>query len=305
MKNTLAHASRRIAAACLGAFALAACAAQAKVYDQVEIAPQAIDGLVPGELSGLAWDADEQLLYAVFDRGLLFHFKLTLDGTRLREVKAAYAAPLLPADGTAGGGMNAEALAVIGADNGKRGDTQLVVALENGPSLMRFSPQGKAQGEVTLPAALRDPGAYRGGNKGLESVAVLAKHGFVTAPQSPLRSQPENVHRVYATDGSEWAFAAGERGAIKGIETLSDGSLLVLERQGKGKAVTPVLHRIDPAACASGTTCGSTIALAGVAPGDNYEGLARLSDKLFLIVSDDGGNGKRPTRLVLFGLDGS
>ena len=304
MKNSITRNSRRLAAACLGAFALAACAAQAQVYDQVVIAAQPIDGLVPSELSGLAWDADEQLLYAVSDRGQLFHFKLTLDGKRLAEVKPVYGAPLLPAEGKPASAMNAEALALIDADNGKRGDTQLVVALENGPSLMRFSPQGRALGQVTLPAPLRDPAAYRGGNKGLESVAVQAQHGFVTAPQNPLRSQPEDVHRVYATDGSEWTFPAGERGAVKGIETLADGSLLVLERQGKGKAVVPVLHRIDPAACAKGAKCSTAIELPEVEPGDNYEGLARISERLFLMVSDDGGNGKRPTRLVLFGLDG-
>ena len=303
MKKSVSNIARRIAAAGLAAFAVAACAAQAQPYDQLVIAAQPIDGLVPSELSGLAWDADEQLLYAVSDRGQLFHFQLTLDGTRLRAVKPVYAAPLLPAGGKALASMNAEALALINADNGKRGDTQLVVALENGPSLMRFTPQGRALGEVPLPAPLRDPAAYRSGNKGLESVSVHPKHGFVTAPQSPLKTQPEGMHRIYATDGSEWAFAAGERGAVKGIETLADGSLLVLERQGKGKAVVPVLHRIDPAACASGAACGTAITLAGLAPGDNYEGLARLSDRLFLMVSDDGGNGKRPTRLVLFGLD--
>lgn len=281
-------------------------AAQAQIHDQVVIAPKPINGLVPSELSGLAWDADEQLLYAVSDQGKLFHFQLTLDGTRLREIKPVHAAPLVAVDGNARKGFNAEGLALIDADNGKRGDTQLVVALENGPSLTRFTPQGRALGEVPLPAPLREPGAYRGGNR-LESVSVHPKHGFVTAPQISLKAQPVDMHRLYATDGSEWTFPAGERGAVKAIETLADGSLLVLERQGSGKRVTAALRRIDPAACAAARGdcgAGAAVLLPGLNPGDNFEGLARLSPRLFMMVSDDGGNARRPTRMVLFSLDG-
>ncbi len=293
-----------MAATCLAVAAFGACAAQLQVHDQAVIAPQPIDGLVPTELSGLAWDADEQLLYAVSDQGLLFHFRLVLEGTRLRQITPVRAVRLTPTGSDARARLNAEGLALIDGGNGKRGDTQLVVALENGPSLTRFAPDGRALGDVALPTPLRDAKAYRGGNR-LESVSVHAKHGFVTAPQLPLKALPADMHRVYATDGSEWSLPAGERGAVKAIEALPDGALLVLERQGKGKAFMPVPRRVDPAACAHGTPCGGSNAmpLPGLEPSDNYEGLAQLSQRLFVIVSDDGGNAKRPTRLVLFSLD--
>lgn len=307
MRVSFARLQRGAAAFGLAAAAFGVCAApQAQVHDQVVIAPVPVDGLVPSELSGLAWDADEQLLYAVSDRGQLFHFRLTLDGTRLRAITPLRAAPLIAADGSTRKRLNAEGLALIDADNGIRGDTQLVVALENGPRLMRFTPQGRALGEVALPVPLRDRAAYRGGNSGLESVSLHPRHGFVTAPQRPLKSQPEDTHRLYATDGSQWTLPAGERGAVKAIETLPDGSLLVLERQGKGAGVRPVLRRVDPIACATRAGCGAgdVVRLPGLDPGDNFEGLARIAPRLFLMVSDDGGSATRPTRIVLFSIDG-
>lgn len=302
---SFARCSLRIAAACAVAAAPAASPAQALVLDQTVIAAEPVDGLMPSELSGLAWDGDEQLLYAVSDRGQLFHFQLELDGTRLRQVKPLRAMPLLPWDGSAAKRLNAEGLALVGADNGLRGDTQLVVALENGPRLMRYTPQGRPVSEVLLPAPLQDPAAYRNANSRLEAVSPHPLHGFVTAPQRPLKAQPQDTHRLYASDGTQWTMSVGEQGALKAIETLPDGALLVLERQGKGKAVTAVLRRIGTGPCgARGCTAGDAVRMPGLASGDNFEGLARIAPNLFVMVSDDGGDRSRPTRLVLFRFDG-
>lgn len=299
------HSLRIAAALVLAVAATAAPAAQAQVLDQAVIAAQPIDGHVPSELSGLAWDGDEQLLYAVSDRGLLFRFRLELDGARLASITPLRALPLTAPPGSTGKRLNAEGLALIDADNGRRGDTQLVVALENGPRLMRYTPQGLPLGEVPLPAPLRDPAAYRSANSRLEAVSPHPLHGFVTAPQRSLKTQPLDVHRLYASDGTQWTMPAGEQGALKAIETLPDGALLVLERQGKGKAVAPLLRRIDLACAARpGCTNSDAVRLPGLDAGDNFEGLARVGPNLFVMVSDDGGDASRPTRLVLLRFDG-
>lgn len=287
--------------AALALAGLAAQAAQARVLDETVIPRQAVDGLVPGELSGLAWDADEQELLAVSDRGQLFRFRVELDGQRLRAVTPIAAVALEAVSAKA---PNAEGLALVDADNGRRGDTQLVVALENGPRIVRYTLQGKALGEMTLPEPLRDPEAYRSRNSRLEAVTLHPRLGLVTAPQRSLLALPPSQHRVYAADGSQWTIPALERGAVKGIEALPDGSLLVLERHGKGKAQQPVLRRIDPKACSQGSPCAAEpIPFAGLAAGDNYEGLAQLGQGLFLMVSDDGGKADRPSRLVLFRIE--
>ncbi len=301
MKPTIARGLAVASLALSTLSTLAAGAAQAQVHDQLVIPTQPVDGHAPSELSGLAWDADEQTLYAVSDRGILFAFALRVDKLHLQALKPLRATRLQAPPGQ--GTPNAEGLALANADNGTRGDTELIVAAENGPALLRYGPQGQPLGALELPAPLRDPDAYRSKNARLESVALDPRHGALTAPQRSLAALPPSLHRIYASDGRHWDLTAGDRGAVKGLETLADGGLLVLERVGRGRDIQAVLRRLDPASCGGGTACQSEpITLPGLAAGDNYEGLARLDHGLFLIVSDDGGKGRLATRLVLFSL---
>src|SRR5512143_619940 len=47
----------------------------------------AVNGLPLHELSGLAWDEDAGLLYAVSDKGLLFHLRPVFSDDRLSDVQ--------------------------------------------------------------------------------------------------------------------------------------------------------------------------------------------------------------------------
>lgn len=301
----LVCAALTLACASMGAAALAQPAAVPfKVLNTLELQLQQVNGHSLQELSGLAWDADEQLLYAVSDRGSVFHLRLQLDGARLAQVKPVFGAELHDASGALRK-FNAEGLAVLNANNGIKGDTQLVVALENGPAILRFTPQGEALGPVELPEALRDKARYYSKNKRLEAVAVLGAQRFVTAPEAPLAGEDPMRHTLYATDGARWSFEAIAKGSdLKGIEALADGSLLVLERlEGGGKhARQVVLRRIDPASCAAGKVCSGGVS-GDVAPLDgNYEGMTRLSDRLLLLVSDGGTERNGAARFALIQL---
>lgn len=290
---------RAAAALLLPACALSAPAQTMTVHDQVEIASSPVGGVRPDELSGLAWDADEQLLYAISDKGRVFHFRLLLEGTRIRELTALHGAALTASDGTRAR-FNAEGLTLIDADNGKRGDTQLLVTIENGQRLMRFTPQGRALGDVALPPPLADPDNYRGGNNGLEAVTLHLRHPLL-APQRALRGTPAQQHTLYAADGKTWSFERAPGGEVKAIEALTGGALLVLERPGAGGAR---LRRVELGACAGAATpcpVADLLDPGALDAADNHEGLARLSDRLFLIVSDNGKDRARPTRLVLIG----
>lgn len=291
--------ARLLLAACLWGSAAAA-AQTMTVHDQVEIARTPIGGVRPDELSALAWDADEQLLYAVSDKGRIFHFRLVLDGTRIRELTPLHGAALTAGDGTHAR-FNAEGLTLIDADNGQRGDTQLLITIENGQRLLRFTPQGRALGEMALPPPLADAGNYRGSNNGLEAVTVHPRHGLLLAPQRALRGSPSQRHVLYAANGQTWSFERAPGGEVKAIEALADGALLVLERPREGGAR---LRRVDLGACGGDTPCSVKDLLDpdSLAAGDHYEGLTRLSGRVFLIVSDNGKDRQRPARLVLLGL---
>lgn len=273
-----------------GAAAPAATAAAVdfRLLHTLPLPSQPVDGLQMQELSGLAYDADEQLLYAVSDRGTLFHLRIVINGERIEQLLPLRAYTLHDPHDPARK-FNAEGLAAIDAANGVRGDTRLAVALENGPALVRITPQGELLGEVELPPALRDRARFQSKNKRLESVALHPRHGLVTAPEAPLAGEPESRHTLYATDGATWSFDALQPGSdLKGIETLPDGQLLVLERFGGSRDRAAVLRRIDPAACGGARACrggDAPAAQASVAAG-NFEGMTRLADGRLLLVSD-------------------
>ncbi|MEZ5590936.1 MAG: esterase-like activity of phytase family protein [Gammaproteobacteria bacterium] len=73
-------------------------------------------------LSALAWDEDEQILYAVSDKGVLFHLKLGFQNGMLDSARALAAYPLTDSKQQALSypWADAEGLAVRRAANGKR-----------------------------------------------------------------------------------------------------------------------------------------------------------------------------------------
>lgn len=188
------------------------------------------------ELSGLAWDADEKLLYAVSDTGILHHFRIRLEGGRVTHIEVVHSAPLTAEDGTELAVNDAEDVAVVNGGNGKANDSELLIAIEDGPAVARFTPQGKRIANVVLPGPLADKTQYPKKNRRLESVAFDARYGVVTAPETALLGQPEDQHTLYATDGRKWSFKAFRAGDsnVKAIEIMPDGNALVLEGVGSG-----------------------------------------------------------------------
>lgn len=276
------------------------------VIGRTEIPATGKDGVRVDELSGLAWDADEKLLYAVSDGGVLHHFRLQWDGDGITSLEHIFSAPLAAPMGNAAA-TNAEGLAAVRGDDGTPGNSELLIAFEDGPGIARFTPKGEWIADVALPAALADPKNYAKRNSRLEAVAFDKVHGVLTAPERPLRGEPKTIHKIYAGDGAAWAFEATQPdGRLKAIETLADGGILVLERTAgdKGGARRAHLRHIDPAACATGGQCAAPDLAAIPNPllADNFEGLTRLSDEFFLIVTDRTKKDVEATSFVLFKL---
>jgi hypothetical protein len=266
---------------------------------RIEIPPADVRGIRIDELSALAWDADAQLLYAVSDKGNVFHFRLTLDGDAIRAVEPLFAAALRDPNNP-DARFNAEGLALQNAANGTARDALLVVALEDkaGPRIVRFAPSGELRDALPVPPPAHDIASYARKGRGLEAVAFHPRHGLVTAPESPLRTQPDGRHAVYA-QSRHWSFQRhAPDSRLKALEVEDDGSLLVLERTGTGKQLTASLRRV--ADCEAAAPCSAQELLV-LAPGaNNFEGMTRLDERRVLLVSDHGGK-KDPqtTTLVL------
>lgn len=269
-----------------------------------------VNSLLLSELSGIAWDNDEQLLYAVSDEGLLYHLKLTLKEGRLESMQATLATRLKNKNGKklSGKYSDSEGLSLINGNNGKRGDSQLIISFENKPRIVYYSPKGKFLHKVKLPKNLKKRKHYRHKNKALESVTIHPKYGILTASEYPLKVDKLNYQSLYSDTGEIWHFEASQatNSAITGLETLPNGDIMILERayQNPIIPITINLRRLKLEQCNKKRECETEI-IASFNGGDgwlldNFEGLAHLKDNQYLMVSDNNENPLQRTILVLF-----
>jgi Esterase-like activity of phytase len=278
----------------------------AEILDAVNLPVQSSDGQKIKELSGFAWDADEKILYAVSDNGYLHHFKLSITNDKISEVNPFYSTSI--ADSAVGLQewhlTNAEGLHVRNGDNGTLGDSELLIAFEDGPSIARFTPQGKFLSDEKLPSVLADQASYRNPNKRLESVSELTPHGIITAPEAYLESEANDMHSIFAIDGKTWHFQAlqSKQDSVKAIDPLPENRLFVLVRTRDANTDEPQAHLriVDLKQCGEVIMCPATEV--GVSDpsllANDFEGMTAIGDGLYVIVTDARHGGE----MVLFRL---
>jgi hypothetical protein len=279
-----------------------------RVLGVLELPSPVIDGMRFSQLSGLAWDQDDDVLYALSDKGMLFGLRPQFRSGRLADVTLVSAARLI--DPLTGKPVrwhraDSEGLDILNGRNGRRGDAELLISFEREARIARYRPDGTFIADVPLPDKLRDVRRYRGGNKMLEAVCMHPREGVLTAPEEPLDNETETA-RLYRMDGSSWSFPPSD-GGIAGIECLPDGDVLVLERKleviGLHKRVT--LRQLHlPAHTPPDTLLhAETVAVLDSDHGlniDNFEGLARRDNRHFFMVSDNNDVFLQRTLLVYF-----
>ncbi len=281
-----------------------------RLLGSVELKRTSVAGLALGGLSGLAWDEDESRLYALSDRGGLFHLRPHFDNGRLVRVEVLTAFALRDRRNRVltGHRADAEALVLQRGNNGKSGDSLLAVSFERHPRIVLFRPDGRYVGSLRLPAELRDSSRYADPNKALEALTWLPDPGFLTAPERPLRGADDGTVSLFALDGRSWRYPllATPNASLVDMEALPDGSLLMLER-GHGLLFLPMIislrHTRIAAENAGERLPVTTLAVLDSSQGwsvDNFEGLARHRNLKFFMVSDDNFNALQKTLLVYF-----
>ncbi|MBE2295543.1 MAG: esterase-like activity of phytase family protein [Phycisphaerales bacterium] len=260
-------------------------------------------------LSGLAWDEDEKLLYAVSDIGGLFHLRPEFDSHGvLIGVRIIAAYPLLDASGQPVHSPfdDAEDLAIRNGDNGSLGDTELLISFELRPRVIRYSPGGQWRGEESLPKPLRDIRNYRDRNQALEAITLDPRWGLLIGTEAPLRGDPIDQIRLFADNGRFWSYRLGTApgSALVAMEALPDGSLLTLERAYTAplRPLIISLRHVKPLTAEQKTPLSITdVAILDSSQGwllDNFEGLTRYQNRRFFMVSDDNCNLWQSTLLV-------
>lgn len=263
----------------------------------------------PHQLSGLAWDADEGVLYALSDDAYVVHLKPYFTDGVLTRVDLQDTFSLHDAAGMklVDRAADSEGLAALRTRNGLRGDTELVISFEVLPRIEHFQPNGIYRSTTPLPPPLAAPAGYAGPNRQLEALTVDRTFGLITAPERPLKSARNGNISLFSMSGMRWNYVPSQRqySALVGLETTVDGDLLILERQFVSlfSPITTLLRRATLTAAPDSLLAVKDIVRFDSSTGwavDNFEGIARHQGDCYFMVSDDNNNVLQKTLLIYF-----
>lgn len=271
----------------------------------LQLPPANISGARLAEMSDLAWDEDEQVLYAISNKGVLFWLRPQFADGALRDVSVIRAFPLYDLDNKRrlmDRRADAEGLDIINGDNGRRGDTELLVSFERMPRIVSYRTNGAALREHKLPPALAREN-FRADNKSLEAVAQHPLLGVLTTPEVPLKGAAAGTTHIYALNGKRWSYPLDEDSSIVSLKASGKRAVMVLER-----SYTPIYGRIvvnikEATLNADGTSSVQTLARLDSREGlllDNFEGLARHRGRRYFAISDNNSMFFQRTLLLYF-----
>lgn len=270
--------------------------AKLKVLDVKEVSFADMKGLSFSGISALAYGEDEGL-YALSDRGALFRLELLIRDKKIKRLVLKEAYALRDRDGNIPIRKMRDSEGMLLHEDG------LIISFEQKPKLSLYTREGKEVSAFPLPEVLRDTSNYQGKNKSLEAVTLHKNYGLITAPEAPLKHENQAFHTLYSPS-RRWKFPL--HGNITSLEVLDDQNILVLEREFSilhGQKITLSKLYID--SC-SGLLCPVEVLASWESREgwniDNFEGLTRIDEHQFLMISDDNANPFQRTLLVLFEL---
>lgn len=269
-----------------------------------------LKGLEPRELSGLAWDADEDRLYALSDDGHIVHLRPTIVSDTLIgleyidafALQSAGHAPLEPAFG------DGEGLVALNTRNSISADSSLLVSFGEHARIERFLPDGTFLERIDLPSVLAGRNNSEDDTLELEAISVHRVHGLIAAPERPLKGTARGKFTVHSLDEKTWEYLPLDEkySALVGMESMQNGDLLLLERRYSSifKPVIFALRRLT----LSDNNAGQAVVVEEIAHFntkkgwkiDNFESVARHEGNRYFVISDDNENPIQKTLLLYF-----
>jgi hypothetical protein len=267
-----------------------------------------VNGLSARELSGLAWDEDEQLLYAVSDDGYLIHLIPEFTDGVLTGLEFINAYPLRDSEKNIlkSDDADGESLTIINGDNNNTGDSILIISLEAPQRIQKFKTNGAFISEIPLPQAL-----YYGQelNDDAPTLNALSSHPeleLLMAPVKALTDTPDGLFSIFSSKGKKWNYPPLDKknSATLGMETLPDGNVLVIERV-YSSIFKPVIYALRKLEFDGEAIKIKEIAHFNNREGwsiDNFESVTRYKENSYFMISDDNESSFQKTLLIYFKL---
>lgn len=267
------------------------------------LSSQTVNGDPLMEFSGIAWDQDETVLYALSDRGYFVVLQPLFKQNKLIDVDILAYHKLLDKKGkpVKYKFSDSEGLALINSNNGIRHDTQLIVSFERRSRIIRYSNKGIWQESLSLPNDLTVINNFKSENKSFEALTEHNKLGLIAGSERPLKNQTHNLFSI--PSNQRWSFSPdnAEHGSLVGLTTLGNGNIIALERSFPGifAGVTNTLHLLK---------FGESFEqhrLVQFKPAyqlfnDNFEGISWHKGNYFFMISDDNDNALQRSLLIYF-----
>ncbi len=265
------------------------------ILDAKKLQMEDLNGLAFTGISDLAYDK-EQGLFALSDNGYIFKLDIEIKDNKIvnLEVIDAFLLKNKKAKPFSKKKRDAEGMDFL---NGA-----LLISFERKPRVSLFDLKGVKIKSYEIAPVLKDIDNYQSKNSALESVTMHPEFGMITLPQRPLIHAKESIHTLYS-QSQRWHFKADAD--VTAVQSMPDGSLLVLERAFHivGLDHTVWLKKVPIMECKEKVCPAQVLATLKSSDGwklDNFEGLTRVHDDVYLMISDDNESFLQDCILVLF-----
>ncbi len=270
-----------------------------------ELSNITINGSKVSELSDLAWDEDEELLYVLSDNGKLLSLKPIFKQEKFVDLIMINGFLLHDDKGKKLRWKNSdsEGLTLINSNNNIQGDTQYIISFERLPRVIQYNQQGFIEKQIEIPEKLRKIFNYRSENRSLESILLHDQLGLIIGTEHSLKEEEKTQLGFYTLDGKFRNFPAYfNNGALTSITTTHNNDLLALERVYGGffSGFKVAIHHLR---LVEDRIENKMIAQFLPADGffnDNFEGIEKYRDNFYFMISDDNNHPAKRTVLIYF-----